>query len=261
MMNVTMSLLAALIFAPLGLVAQETTPDEILRQRKSGVDNGLLLDRVKSVGKSFSLSADDIVALAAAGVSEEVIQFMLRGPGVKGTTPEKAPSRPPAVAPVLPSETDPRRTSILLENKTSSALWARLDTGRHLFLCSQAREKGMVEVPKGESARFDAPAGDFEAQWRGTCACLEFNVSDGNTSVLQILEKKDEDGCVALFLTRGQPPPPVPVEKKRVDYVCPHHPDVHAKEPGACPKCGMKLELRPAGPKTNDARENHDHSH
>ncbi len=44
--------------------------------------------------------------------------------------------------------------------------------------------------------------------------------------------------------------PPV-VELEGVMYTCPMHPEVRADRPGACPKCGMALELaQPAPPKT-----------
>ena len=29
-------------------------------------------------------------------------------------------------------------------------------------------------------------------------------------------------------------------------YVCPMHPEVTSEKPGVCPKCSMKLELKPA---------------
>lgn len=119
----------------------------------------------------------------------------------------------------------------------------------------------MVEVPKGQSVRFEAPAGDFEARWRGACACFGFEVRRGDTSVLQVLERTDEEGEAALVLTRGKAPAPAPIPKTAALYGCPHHPDVRAKEPGECPKCGMKLELLPAAPKTKPVREEHDHSH
>jgi Cu+-exporting ATPase len=43
-----------------------------------------------------------------------------------------------------------------------------------------------------------------------------------------------------------QPAPskPVPAPSEDVEYVCPMHPEVRQKGPGACPKCGMALESR-----------------
>ena len=32
-------------------------------------------------------------------------------------------------------------------------------------------------------------------------------------------------------------------------YTCPMHPEVQTREPGRCPKCGMKLEAKGPGPK------------
>ena len=35
--------------------------------------------------------------------------------------------------------------------------------------------------------------------------------------------------------------PMLAASEKDVDYTCPMHPDVHSREPGKCPKCGMQL--------------------
>jgi hypothetical protein len=40
----------------------------------------------------------------------------------------------------------------------------------------------------------------------------------------------------AAFLLAAQQPPEIPV-----DFVCPMDPEVHAKDPGKCPRCGMRL--------------------
>jgi len=33
--------------------------------------------------------------------------------------------------------------------------------------------------------------------------------------------------------------------KAPASYTCPMHPEIHATQPGACPKCGMNLVLEP----------------
>jgi hypothetical protein len=261
MMKLTATLLVVLISGSLGLAAQDITPEEILRQKKSGVENPVLMERVKSAGKSFDLSADQVVALTAAGVSEEVIQLMLVGPRAgEPAAGKKASSPPPARGAAPQPEPDKPPTRVLFENKTSSSLWAGLDVKRRLFVLSPSKDGTMVEVPKGGIVRFEAPAGDFEARWRGACACFEFKVQDGGTFTLQVIEKRDEEGGLALFLSRGQPPRPAPARNSGALYGCPHHPEVRQKEPGECPKCGMKLEPVPTEPKPNPPREGHDHS-
>lgn len=262
MMKRTASLLVVLLSGSLGLTAQDITPEEILRQKKSGVENAVLLERVKCAGKSFDLSADQVVALAAAGVSEEVIKLMLVGPGAgEPAAGKKASSPPPALGPAPPAGQDKPQTGVLFENKTSSRLWAGLDMKRRLFVCSPSKDASMVEVPKGGSARFEAPAGDFEARWRGACACFEFSIQDGGTAAVQVIEKWDEEGGLAFFLTRGQTPRLAPARKADALYGCPQHSEVRRKEPGECPKCGMKLEPVPSEPKANPPRRDHNHSH
>lgn len=261
MMKLTASLLVVLVSGAAGLAAQELTPEEILRQKKSGVENAVLLERVKSAGKSFDLSADQVVALAAAGVSEEVIKLMLVGPRAEEPAAgKKAPSTPPARGAAPPPEPGKPQAGVLFENKTSSSLWAGLDVKRRLLVCSPSEDATMVEVPKGGSARFEAPAGDFEARWRGTCECVEFSVQDGGMPTLQVIERRSEEGELAFILTRGQPPRPAPARKVIALYGCPHHPEVRQKEPGECPKCGRKLEPVPSEPKPNPPKEGHDHS-
>ncbi len=48
-------------------------------------------------------------------------------------------------------------------------------------------------------------------------------------------------------------------EQVATSYVCPMHPGVTASEPGACPKCGMKLI--PADPAAQDAAHEHSGGH
>lgn len=261
MMKLTATLFVVSISGSLSLAAQDITPEEILRQKKSGVENAVLLERVKSAGKSFDLSADQVVALAAAGVSEEVIKLMLVGSRAEGpAVGKKAASPPPARVAAPPSEPNKPPTGVLFENMTSSSLWAGLDAKRRLLVCSPSKDGALVEVPKGGSARFEAPAGDFEARWRGTCECVEFSVQDGGTSTLQVIERRSKEGELAFIPTRGQPTRPAPSRKTGALYGCPHHPEVRQKEPGECPKCGIKLEPVPSEPKPNPPREGHDHS-
>jgi len=40
-----------------------------------------------------------------------------------------------------------------------------------------------------------------------------------------------------------------------IEYVCPMHPDVRQREPGDCPKCGMKL--KPVTKETPEHRHQH----
>ena len=49
-------------------------------------------------------------------------------------------------------------------------------------------------------------------------------------------------------------PSPSPSAEAAV-YVCPMHPEVTAKEPGRCPKCGMHLEKKAEASKSQDPKQ------
>lgn len=53
---------------------------------------------------------------------------------------------------------------------------------------------------------------------------------------------------------------PSPSPAAEVVYVCPMHPEVIAKQPGKCPKCGMFLEKKaPAAKPSGAPRPSHGH--
>jgi len=43
-------------------------------------------------------------------------------------------------------------------------------------------------------------------------------------------------------------------------YACPMHPDVTSATPGTCPKCGMRLVLKPAAPPSQGKGHHHHHA-
>src|ERR1700687_4308470 len=59
----------------------------------------------------------------------------------------------------------------------------------------------------------------------------------------------------ARFLNRA-PQQPEPTVSGRGEYTCPMHPEIVRDKPGACPICGMALELRTITPDEGADPEN-----
>jgi hypothetical protein len=80
-----------LLSITLALAAQEAmNNDGIIRLLKSGMSEDLIINVINQQPGSYSLGADDLIALKSAGVSERLITAMLaRG---KGETPANAPA-------------------------------------------------------------------------------------------------------------------------------------------------------------------------
>jgi len=236
-------ILFAFVVAASAASAQEVSKEEIVKLKKAGADDAALLKAVRAAGKKFDLSTDDVVNLVATGVSEEVINAMLRGPD--------SPSGDRA------KDAAGRKTGISVENRTSGSFWASLDARRKVVRFASTRAKGMQEVRKGERLGFDAVAGDYGVEWRGACVCLGFGVSEGKVRTLLVREEADDEGCMALWIEVAKDGSAA----KSADalYVCPMHPAVTSKEPGKCPKCGMKLEVPQAKPSKEKETHAHDH--
>ena len=53
------------------------------------------------------------------------------------------------------------------------------------------------------------------------------------------------DHCLQKFLSTPSLAKKEETAQGKAIYTCPMHPEVQQDHPGACPKCGMALELRP----------------
>lgn len=245
---VVFSLLAAISLAG---AQQELTKEGILRLKKSGANDAAILEAIKASGKKFDLSTDDVVALIAGGLSEEVVNAMLRaGRPLSADPPAK--SAPEAE----------RRTRLVAENKTSGILSVRIDPKRGEVLFASGRKKGMTEIPKGKSVEMEAAKGDYAVRWSGARVDLAFGIDEGKAVTLRIVEV-EEDGCCSLkiqVVRDEKEKPAVPSADPQALYVCPMHPEITSKTQGTCSKCGMKLELQK--PKAQEKKKDaHDHDH
>jgi hypothetical protein len=68
------------------------TNDSIVKMSKAGLSETVILNAIKSQPGFFSSSADDLIALKGAGVTDKVIEAMM----AKGKPPAKTPAKAPA---------------------------------------------------------------------------------------------------------------------------------------------------------------------
>ena len=78
------------------VLALQVGTADIIKLHQAGCGDDLILTFLGSKGTALNLSADDITALKAAGVSERVISTVLKGP-VPAPAPEPRPILPPRI--------------------------------------------------------------------------------------------------------------------------------------------------------------------
>jgi hypothetical protein len=89
--------------------AQTTTSDllEVVRLSQAHMTDDVILTYIKTSGKVYNLSADDMIYLSGQGVSQPVISAMVQtsGAATAAAPSEEASAPPPAVAITAPPET------------------------------------------------------------------------------------------------------------------------------------------------------------
>ncbi len=91
------------VFLPLALVAQSTatpaatsvsagslTVDDVIKLSKAGLDDDVIIQKIKKQGQPFDLTTDQLIQLKSASVSSRVIQVMLDP--LKGDAPQTTAS-------------------------------------------------------------------------------------------------------------------------------------------------------------------------
>jgi len=74
------------------------TNDSIIKMSKAGLGEEVILSSIKAQPGYFTTSADDLIALKAAGVTDKVIEAMITK-AKPAAAPSKAPAKPAAAAP------------------------------------------------------------------------------------------------------------------------------------------------------------------
>ncbi|MBI2933552.1 MAG: hypothetical protein HYY16_18065 [Planctomycetes bacterium] len=240
-MQHALAVLLVIVMGTTGAFAQELTKEDILKLKKAGVDDGLVLKILKAIGKRIELSSDDLVELTAANVGEEIITAMLRSPQEPPKGVVNAPTRPAAVE---------ARTRLAVENTTSRVFWVQVKGERTVHFSSSALA-GMLEVPRGKGIAVDVGPGGHTVSWDGAPVDVRLEIVSGRTVTLRVAEQEGDDCCGGPTLTVEVVKDAPKETMAQPLYTCPMHPEVTSREAGNCPKCGMKLEL--ASPKKEGA--------
>jgi hypothetical protein len=87
------------------LVAQAITNDSVIKMAKAGLSDDVIVSTINSAAGNFDTSANGLIALKTAGVSDKVVAaIVVKGSGVApaAAAPPAAPPPPPAAAPQGP---------------------------------------------------------------------------------------------------------------------------------------------------------------
>src|SRR5579871_4791499 len=77
--------------------AQSLPPgvDDIVKLKKAGLSDDVILSQIKNSGATYNLSADQIIYLKNQGVSDTAIKALISGSAAAPSAPVTAPSAPP----------------------------------------------------------------------------------------------------------------------------------------------------------------------
>jgi len=98
--------------------AQALTNDDIIKMVQVKLADSVVIAKIKSSDCAFDTSADALIKLKQAGVSDAVLQAMLEGGGQLMTAPSPQPTPPPPETPLLPAGPE---KSVELQNAEVSA--------------------------------------------------------------------------------------------------------------------------------------------
>ena len=149
-----------LLYSPLAIHAQTTaanlSPDlqEIVKFAQAHMSDDVILSYVKNSGKTYNLSADDMLYLNGQGVSQAVISALLRTQSAAAPVSAPAPSVPPPGEPAPqpqmapPPEAAPAPVSALFDNfGTDGGLNMGVWTTQSGLLANLAAVSGSAIVP------------------------------------------------------------------------------------------------------------------
>lgn len=128
----------ALLLA-LGLLMPDLTKEEVIKMVQDGVSEEAILARIDQDGAALKLSADDLVDLKNAGVSDKIVKRLMGIRPVEGK-------------------------GLALENRAHKAFTVSVDAANktiHFF------ESGGTEIARKQSIELDAPDGTYKVMIAG----------------------------------------------------------------------------------------------
>ena len=78
------------------------TAEDVIKLAKAGVSEDIIIQQIRKNGRAFDLSTDQLIALKTANVSDRVVQVMLDPARADAPAPAPAVSKPVASAPATP---------------------------------------------------------------------------------------------------------------------------------------------------------------
>ena len=129
------------------------TVEDVVKLAKAGVSEEIILAQIRSKHQSFDLTADQLIELKSVSVSDRVIRAMMRGPSAGPKSPA-APAALRAAGHPAPANTSPAPAAASPAPATASLTWV-----------SHHDPAGFaVDLPAGWQLRPDRPQGRITIQ-------------------------------------------------------------------------------------------------
>ena len=184
------------------------TPEEIAQLAQKGLGEDVQMAAVERTS-GFALTADQIIKLKEAGVSDKVIAAMLRKKA--GAVPV-APANPNLVigAAPVPAGADKPADGTLglvsIENVDDRSWGYRFDATNKVLWMSPVDQNTPTVIQAHGGQSFNVPAGNYDIRYTGEGIGAVFSVSAGDKTLVLFsrVENSDFEGLYASVFEKGE---------------------------------------------------------
>ena len=199
---------ALVLLVSLAATASALTVEEVVQLAEAGVSDDIILDQMKADGSAFELSAREIVELQKKKVSPIVIRYMVTARGKQAPAKDAGKPAPiPRGEPVKSAEEE-KDARLTVRNVAKGIVSVLVYTREREIALVQGEIQSATVLLNGSRAELSLPSGLYRVRWANEESFRELAVAK---NVSTEFEFRDDDrfargvGAVAIIDGKEEP--------------------------------------------------------